>query len=113
MRVWGVPTAQQEYVVALHESGMHPTAIADRIQVCVQRVYLLLQEFQEAKDAGGEWYAGLSRRAANCLKNANCQSVEDVTKHTRAEILDTPNLGRASLREVETWLAAKGLKFRE
>ena len=51
----------------------------------------------------------LSVRSYNCLKRANIQTVEDLTKKTEDDMLKVRNLGRKSLDEVINKLASYGL----
>ena len=43
---------------------------------------------------------GLSVRAYNCLINAGCHSVNEIIEATDKQLLDIPNLGRGTLREL-------------
>ncbi len=51
----------------------------------------------------------LSVRSANCLKNAEIQSISDLVQKTEAEMLKTKNFGRKSLNEIKEILADMGL----
>ena len=51
----------------------------------------------------------LSVRSFNCLKRANINTVEDLTRKTQDEMIKVRNLGRKSLEEVEHKLAMMGL----
>jgi DNA-directed RNA polymerase subunit alpha len=51
----------------------------------------------------------LSVRSANCLKNADIQSLRDLVQKTEAEMLKTKNFGRKSLNEIKEILADMGL----
>ena len=51
----------------------------------------------------------LSVRSSNCLKTENIYFVADLVQRTEMELLRTPNLGRKSLQEIKTALAALGL----
>ena len=53
----------------------------------------------------------LSVRAANCLKNANINTIEDLIQKTEAEMLKTKNFGRKSLNEIKEMLTEMGLSF--
>ena len=56
-------------------------------------------------------YWDLSVRALNCLRNAGINSVMDLVKKERKELLDLRNFGKKSLNEIESFLAAHGLKL--
>lgn len=51
----------------------------------------------------------LSVRAANCLKNANIKTIEDLVQKTEMEMLRTKNFGKKSLSEIKEVLAEMGL----
>ena len=54
----------------------------------------------------------LSVRTANCLKNAGVHTVGELVQKTRKEMLETKNLGKKSLEELESTLIDLGLGFR-
>jgi len=54
----------------------------------------------------------LSPRTRNCLLNAGCQTLGDVIKYTKNELLRFPNFGRKSLNEIEEQLADNGYRLR-
>ena len=54
----------------------------------------------------------LSVRSYNCLKRANINTGEDLTKKTEDDMLKVKNLGRKSLDEVINKLASYGLSFK-
>ncbi|MCZ6580585.1 MAG: DNA-directed RNA polymerase subunit alpha [Nitrospirae bacterium] len=51
----------------------------------------------------------LSVRAANCLKNANIKTIEDLVQKTEMEMLRTKNFGKKSLNEIKEVLTEMGL----
>ncbi len=51
----------------------------------------------------------LSVRAANCLKNANIKTIEDLVHKTEMEMLKTKNFGKKSLNEIKDVLSEMGL----
>ncbi len=51
----------------------------------------------------------LSVRAANCLKNANIKTIEDLVQRTEMEMLKTKNFGKKSLNEIKEVLDEMGL----
>ena len=53
----------------------------------------------------------LTARSANCLKGENIFFVGDLVQHGEHSLLSTPNLGRKSLNEIKTVLAAKNLSL--
>ena len=55
----------------------------------------------------------LSVRSYNCLKRANINTVEDLTKKSREDMLKVRNLGLKSIDEVFEKLAEYGLSFKE
>lgn len=54
----------------------------------------------------------LSVRSYNCLKRANINTIEDITRKTRSEMLKVKNLGQKSLEEVIIKLESMGLSLR-
>lgn len=54
----------------------------------------------------------LSVRSYNCLKRANINTVEDLTKKTEDDMLKVKNLGRKSLDEVINKLTSYGLSLK-
>jgi DNA-directed RNA polymerase alpha subunit len=55
----------------------------------------------------------LSVRAENCLLNANVHFIGELVQKSRSELLKTKNFGVKSLREIESELAALGLRLAE
>ena len=53
----------------------------------------------------------LSVRSANCLKNANIQTIRELVQKTEQEILQTKNFGRKSLNEIKEVLEGMGLRL--
>ncbi len=53
----------------------------------------------------------LSVRAANCLKNANIKTIEDLVQKTEMEMLKTKNFGKKSLNEIKEVLTEMGLNL--
>lgn len=53
----------------------------------------------------------LTVRAANCLKVENIHFIGDLVKRRETDLLKTPNLGRKSLAEIKSILAAHGLSL--
>tara|TARA_R110000868_G_scaffold330887_3_gene591876 strand:+ start:371 stop:1369 length:999 start_codon:yes stop_codon:yes gene_type:complete len=51
----------------------------------------------------------LTVRSANCLKAENIFFIGDLVQRTEADLLKTPNLGKKSLTEIKSVLAAHGL----
>ena len=51
----------------------------------------------------------LSVRAANCLKNANIKTIEDLVQRSEMEMLKTKNFGKKSLNEIKEVLSEMGL----
>ncbi|MDA0737940.1 MAG: DNA-directed RNA polymerase subunit alpha [Nitrospirae bacterium] len=51
----------------------------------------------------------LSVRAANCLKNANIKTIEDLVHRSEMEMLKTKNFGKKSLNEIKEVLHEMGL----
>ncbi|NLM44300.1 MAG: DNA-directed RNA polymerase subunit alpha [Clostridiales bacterium] len=54
----------------------------------------------------------LSVRSFNCLKRAGINTVEELTQKTEEDMMKVRNLGKKSLEEVQTKLAALGLSLR-
>ena len=55
----------------------------------------------------------LSVRSYNCLKRWNIHTLKDLTSRTRDDMMKVRNLGRKSLKEVESKLKEMGLSFKE
>ena len=53
----------------------------------------------------------LSVRSANCLRNANINTVGDLVVRSEKEMLETKNFGRKSLEEIQKVLDRMGLSF--
>ena len=53
----------------------------------------------------------LSVRSANCLKNANINTLRDLVRKTEREMLETKNFGKKSLEELQEVLGKLGLHF--
>ena len=53
----------------------------------------------------------LSVRTANCLKNANIQTVRELVSKSEREILEIKNFGKKSLEELQELLERLGLSF--
>ena len=53
----------------------------------------------------------LSVRSANCLKNANINTLRDLVRRSEREMLETKNFGRKSLEELQDLLSRLGLSF--
>lgn len=51
----------------------------------------------------------LTVRSANCLKGENIYFIGDLVQRSETDLLKTPNLGKKSLNEIKTVLAARGL----
>jgi DNA-directed RNA polymerase subunit alpha len=54
----------------------------------------------------------LSVRSFNCLKRAGINTVEDLTNKTEEDMIKVRNLGRKSLEEVISKLAALGFQLK-
>ncbi len=53
----------------------------------------------------------LSVRSANCLKNANINTLRELVSRTEKDMMDTKNFGRKSLEELQELLTRLGLSF--
>lgn len=53
----------------------------------------------------------LTVRSANCLKAENIHFIGDLIQKTEVELLKTPNLGKKSLTEIKSVLAARSLSL--
>ena len=56
---------------------------------------------------------GLTKRSYNGLKRANINTVEELTKRSRRDLLKIRNLGKRSFNEIERELESYGLKLKE
>ena len=56
-----------------------------------------------------EW----SRRAANCLRNADIETVKDLCSYTEKTLLKRNNLGKRTLKEIKDVLDSLDLKLRD
>lgn len=55
----------------------------------------------------------LSCRSANCLKNAEITTLEELAERSEREMLSIPNFGRKSLNELKDLLADHDMSFRD
>jgi DNA-directed RNA polymerase subunit alpha len=53
----------------------------------------------------------LSVRSANCLKNANINTLRDLVQRSEKDMLETKNFGKKSLEELQELLGQLGLEF--
>ncbi|HUP25626.1 MAG TPA: DNA-directed RNA polymerase subunit alpha [Thermoanaerobaculia bacterium] len=53
----------------------------------------------------------LSVRSANCLKNANINTLRDLVRRSERDMMETKNFGRKSLEELQELLGKLGLSF--
>ncbi len=53
----------------------------------------------------------LSVRSANCLKNANIQTLRELVVRTEKDMMETKNFGKKSLEELQDLLSQLGLSF--
>jgi DNA-directed RNA polymerase subunit alpha len=53
----------------------------------------------------------LSVRSANCLKNANINTLRELVRRSEKEMMETKNFGRKSFEELQDLLARLGLGF--
>lgn len=56
---------------------------------------------------------GLTKRSYHCLKRARINTVEELTKRSRQDLLKIRNLGEISFNEIESKLESYGLKLME
>ncbi len=81
-----------------------PRPIADGGEVDTEKSTVLVMTIEELD---------LSVRSFNCLKRANINTVEDLTKMTEEDMMKVRNLGRKSLEEVINKLNALGLSLQK
>ncbi|NLZ44166.1 MAG: DNA-directed RNA polymerase subunit alpha, partial [Clostridia bacterium] len=77
---------------------------------------IMVEKEEEAKDKLLEMNIeelDLSVRSYNCLKRAGINTVEELIKKTEEDMMKVRNLGRKSLEEVQSKLAALGLSLRK
>ena len=77
----------------LHKKGLAESELSKRAVTCLSRGYYALRV-----------KASERTRLDRILEIAVCYTAE--------ELMDEPNVGRRTLREIETWLHRKGLSFR-
>ncbi|HVS62473.1 MAG TPA: DNA-directed RNA polymerase subunit alpha [Thermoanaerobaculia bacterium] len=53
----------------------------------------------------------LSVRSANCLKNANINTLRDLVRRSEKDMMETKNFGKKSLEELQELLGKLGLSF--
>jgi DNA-directed RNA polymerase subunit alpha len=53
----------------------------------------------------------LSVRSANCLKNANINTLRDLVRRSEKDMMETKNFGKKSLEELQELLSKLGLSF--
>lgn len=56
---------------------------------------------------------GLTQRSYHCLKRANINTVEQLSKKTKYQLMNIRNLGRNSLNEIISKLESYGIKLME
>jgi len=82
----------------------------------VNAAEIMVEKEEEAKDKLLEMNIeelDLSVRSYNCLKRAGINTVEELIKKTEEDMMKVRNLGRKSLEEVQSKLAALGLSLRK
>jgi len=82
----------------------------------VSETEIMVEKEEEAKDKLLEMNIeelDLSVRSYNCLKRAGINTVEELIKKTEEDMMKVRNLGRKSLEEVQSKLAALGLSLRK
>lgn len=114
LEVWtdGSTTAQDAVAIAA-------AILRDHLTICISNEDLRDTKEEEASGEGTvELNKNLVRsvnelelsvRAANCLKNANIKTIEDLVQKTEMEMLRTKNFGKKSLSEIKEVLAEMGL----
>ena len=81
---------------------MHAEAVVEQPSALSGVDALLAKEIDELD---------LSVRSANCLKNANINTLRDLVRRSEREMLETKNFGRKSLEELQDLLGRLGLSF--
>lgn len=84
------------------EESMHAEAVVEQPAALSGVDALLAKEIDELD---------LSVRSANCLKNANINTLRDLVRRSEREMLETKNFGRKSLEELQDLLGRLGLSF--
>ncbi len=84
------------------EESMHAEAVVEQPSTLSGVDALLAKEIDELD---------LSVRSANCLKNANINTLRDLVRRSEREMLETKNFGRKSLEELQDLLGRLGLSF--
>jgi DNA-directed RNA polymerase subunit alpha len=114
--VWTNGTISPEEAVS-----MASTLLRDHLTIFIESEESMVEEVVgvEAEETSGiDAILGrtideldLSVRSANCLKNANIQSLRDLVRRSEKEMLETKNFGRKSLEEVQELLSSMGLRL--
>jgi hypothetical protein len=55
----------------------------------------------------------LSIRAKNCLKSAKVNTLKDLIRYSKSDILGFHNIGMKTVQEIEFFISSCGLKFKE
>jgi DNA-directed RNA polymerase alpha subunit len=103
----------------LRQTGLTLRAVGEHLGVKAERASQLIEKherilrWRERHPDGVPDGPRLSVRAANALRYAGLDEdhPEEVAKWTAKELLNIPNMGRVSLRDIAVWLDAKGLSL--
>lgn len=77
----------------------------------INQIYIRAKGLQRGRKQKNSPFAGLSGRARNTLLSENIASVEELCTLTEAQLLNIPNLGRATLDEIKEWLSDRNLSL--
>lgn len=98
---------QQELAELLNDYvvDQDPTIVREKLKTTT-RVPDFAYWYTELESMPG--FKELTVRTQNCLKNDDVIYLGDLVSKTEATLLRTPNFGKKSLKEIETWLATVG-----
>ena len=117
LEVWTDGSVTATNAVALAAKFLYEHfAVISNLNVLIQEKEYLVQQEEKSTNTKLDCKIedlNLSVRSYNCLKRANINTVEDLTKKSEEDMLKVKNLGRKSLDEVINKLTGYGLSLRK
>lgn len=116
LEVWTNGTVKPEEAISLAATLLHDhlTIFIESEESVVEEIVVESSEEPSGIDAVLERpidELDLSVRSANCLKNADINTLRDLVRKSEKEMMETKNFGRKSLEEVQEILADLGLRL--